>query len=362
MSNAEDDQSPDDKEHDPSQKRIDDARRQGDIAKSADLTAAAAYGGLLLAGVGGIGVLGMAAQAGMILLEQAPGIAAQAAEGARPVVGGIIIAALPCALFLLLPAATSLAALLAQRALVFAPEKLAPKLSRISPWSMAKQKFGRDGLFEFAKSFLKLVLVGVVLGWFLTARADMILATAALEPRLGLIVLGQLAAQFLGIVVLVSAGVGLLDYLWQRQSLLRRNRMSRKDMTDEMKESDGDPQAKAQRRQRGQEIAMNQMLAEVPKASVVIVNPTHYAVALAWQRGGGTAPAVVAKGVDEMARRIREIAAEHGVPIHRDPPAARAIHATVDVGAPIRPDHFRAVAAAIRFAETMRRHAKRVRG
>ena len=116
---------------------------------------------------------------------------------------------------------------------------------------------------------------------------------------------------------------------------------------------------KQQRRQKGMEIAASQMMAEVPKADVVIVNPTHYAVALAWSRDPGSAPVCVAKGVDHMARTIRELAHEHGVPVHSDPPAARALHVGTEIGAEIDPAQYRAVAAAIRFADTMRRKAGR---
>ena len=106
---------------------------------------------------------------------------------------------------------------------------------------------------------------------------------------------------------------------------------------------------------------MNQMMAEVAKADVVIVNPTHYAVALKWDRRARRAPVCVAKGVDEIAARIRERAAAAGVPIHRDPPTARALYASVDLGCEIRPDQYRAVAAAVRFAEAMRKRAKALR-
>jgi flagellar biosynthetic protein FlhB len=127
---------------------------------------------------------------------------------------------------------------------------------------------------------------------------------------------------------------------------------------DEQKESEGDPHFKGQRRQRGIGIAMNQMLADVAKADVVIVNPTHYAVALSWNRGSTRAPVCVAKGTDEIAARIREMAAEHAVPIRRDPPTARALYASVEIGEEIGREHFRAVAAAIRFAEGLRRKAR----
>jgi flagellar biosynthesis protein FlhB len=153
----------------------------------------------------------------------------------------------------------------------------------------------------------------------------------------------------------VALVLGVADLLWQRLSFRRRHMMTRKEMTDEHKESEGDPQLKAQRRARAVAIAMNQMLADVPRADVVIVNPTHYAVALKWERGAGRAPVCVAKGVDDVARAIRERAQEAGVPLRSDPPTARALHATVEIGQEVGRAEWRAVAAAIRFAEKVRR-------
>ena len=134
--------------------------------------------------------------------------------------------------------------------------------------------------------------------------------------------------------------------------------MSRKELTDETKNSEGDPHMKQQRRQKGVSIAMNQMLADVPEADVIIVNPTHYAVALKWDRLSPGAPVCVAKGVDLVAARIRERATEAGVPIHSDPPTARALHATLEIGQQVPHDHYKAVAAAIRFADRIRKAVK----
>ena len=134
--------------------------------------------------------------------------------------------------------------------------------------------------------------------------------------------------------------------------------MSRKELTDESKDAEGDPYMKQKRRQKGQEIASKQMIQDVPNADVVIVNPTHYAVALKWSRLPGDVPVCVAKGVDEIAARIREKAQESAVPIHSDPPTARALHAVVEIGQEIPPENYRAVAAAIRFADEIRRKAK----
>ena len=163
---------------------------------------------------------------------------------------------------------------------------------------------------------------------------------------------------FLFIVVLISGAIGGIDAIWQHFEHLRKNRMSHKEIMDENKNTEGDPHLKQERRQRAMSIAQNQMMADVPSADVIVVNPTHYAVALKWSRLPGEAPVCVAKGVDEIARAIREKAIENGVPIHSDPPTARSLHATTNIGDQIAPDLYRAVAAAIRFAETMRKRAK----
>jgi flagellar biosynthetic protein FlhB len=179
-----------------------------------------------------------------------------------------------------------------------------------------------------------------------------------LEPAQSVALMFRLLLHFMFLVVITVTVFGGVDYMWQRAQHTRRNMMSRKDLMDEMKDSEGDPHVKQQRRQRGQEIATNQMLQDVAKADVVLVNPTHYAVALKWNRKGRAAPICVAKGADDIAARIREKAAEAGVPIHSDPPTTRAIYASVEIGRQIQPEHYRAVAAAIRFAESMRKRRK----
>ena len=358
MSGGEDDS---EKEFEPTEKRLQEAREKGEVPRSPELTTAAGYAGLLIAGVTfGPAALIKIGTVGTVLIDQPDRLAALFLGGATAPVGGLIGAVLTgAAPFFALPAALVIGALIAQRAIIVTPDKLAPKLSRISPIATAKNKFGRSGLFEFAKSLVKLLLVSVILGGFLSSRMRAILGTMALAPEQSVALLLRLLVEFLFLVLLLSAVMGAVDYLWQRQEHLRKNRMSRKDLQDEAKQSEGDPHMKQARRQRGYEIAMNKMLADVPTADVVIVNPTHYAVALKWDRAGGRAPHCVAKGTDEIAARIREAAQGAGVPIHRDPPTARALHATVEIGQEIPRDHYRPVAAAIRFAEAMRKKARR---
>ncbi|MEM7318581.1 MAG: EscU/YscU/HrcU family type III secretion system export apparatus switch protein, partial [Pseudomonadota bacterium] len=205
----------------------------------------------------------------------------------------------------------------------------------------------------------KLMAYSVCLGLFLSANLSDMMAASAAGSEVSIVLMVSLLTRFMLIVLVVATAIGLVDLVWQRAEHLRKNRMSRKEITDETKESEGDPHMKNQRRQRGQEIAANQMMAEVPKADVVVVNPTHYAVALKWSRSPGSAPVCVAKGVDEIAAAIRRVAAEAAVPVHSDPPTARALHASVELGEQIHQDHYRAVAAAIRFAEAMRLKARK---
>ncbi len=359
MSGAGDDDS--EKSHEATPQKLQKAREKGEVAKSTDVSVAAAYGGLLLtAMVFGSGSVERFGSAMMVMLDQPDQLATLFFDGgASAPVGGLMRAvAAPLAPWFIIPAAAVVLSVLAQRAFVFAPTKIAPKLSRISILSNAKNKFGRSGFFEFFKSFAKLTLYSACLGLFLRARLPDMVGAAASGPLTGIALMARLCIEFMFLAVVIATAIAGLDMAWQYHEHLRKNRMSRKEIMDETKDAEGDPHMKQQRRQRGQQIAMNQMMADVPGADVVIVNPTHYAVALKWSRMRGAAPVCVAKGVDEIAATIRETAMTAGVPIHSDPPTARAIHATVELGQEISEDHYRAVAAAIRFAEQMRMRAR----
>ena len=351
------------REHEPSQKKLDDARKRGDVPRSADLTAAAVYAGLVLALViAGNSAIERFGSAGMTLLGQADRLAPMFLRAGRAPAAGLLTSfALPLLPLLVVPLIAALLSMAGQRSLTFSPEKLAPKLSRISIITTFGQKFGRDGLFAFANNCAKLLVVCVLVAVLVSRHASDTLLALHLAPGQSTALLVQILLEFLMLALLSTLVFGGVDYGWQWLQHRRRNRMSRQEMVDEHKESEGDPHMKGHRRQRGREIAMNQMLQDVAKADVIVVNPTHYAVALKWKRGDRSAPICVAKGVDDIAARIREKAAEVGIPIHRDPPTARAIHASVEVGAPIRAEHFKAVAAAVRFAEAMRKKAKAAR-
>ena len=348
------------KTFEPSQRRLDEARQRGEVPKSADLTTAAGYGGILLVAlIGGPDLLQRVGQAGAVLLDQSDRLGPAMLTAAKAPTAGLLIAfAMPFLPLLLLPLIAVFLALAAQRAIVIAPDKIMPKWQRISPIASFKQKFGREGLFAFGKSLAKMIVVCLLVAYILPQHLDDLMTSLRMSPAQSTIILLRILLHFLFLAVLSTLVFGGLDYGWQWLQHRRRNMMSRQEMIEENKDNEGDAHVKAQRRQRGQEIALNRMLADVANADVVIVNPTHYAVALKWRRGDKSAPICLAKGTDDVAARIREKAAAAGVPLHRDPPTARAIHASVEVGMPIRPEHFKAVAAAIRFAEAMRKRAK----
>lgn len=359
MASSSDDDS--EKSHEPTQKRLQDARKKGEIARSADLNGAIAYSGFWLA------LLAFGAQivldVGAALrgyLANAPDLSRQFLSGPAHLGIGRILAdtIFPLLSLFLIPALAVVLTIFAQQAFLFTPSKIAPKLNRVSPVQNAKNKFGRAGLFEFAKNLIKLLVFAICLGVYLRSHLPDHLVALRMEAGQIVILMGHTITGLFGVIVCVALAIAAADYLWQRTEFLRRNRMSHKDLRDEMKDAEGDPHVKAQRRAKAQQIALSGNLSDVPEASVVIVNPTHYAVALRYDAGVHGAPVCVAKGVDDAALRIREIAAEAGVPIHHDAPTARALHATLEVGDQVNEDLFAPVAVAIRFAEDMRQKAR----
>lgn len=360
MSDADDDT---EKSHAPSQKRLDEARKRGDVPKSTDLTTAAVYGAAALAialvGSYAINTLGATATG---LIEHSDRLSQSLVTSARaPTLGLLASFGLPLLPFLLFPMAAAILSIVVQGGFVFAPERIFPKLSRISPLTALGQKFGREGLFAFGKSLVKLIVVCILVVTLIPAYANALLMSPRFSAGQTGLLLIEIIRQFLFLAFLASLCFGALDYGWQWLQHRRRNMMTRQEMVEEQRDSEGDPQMKGHRRQKGREIALSRMLQDVAGADVIVVNPTHYAVALKWRRGDKSAPICLAKGVDDVAARIREKASQAGVPLHRDPATARAIYATVGVGDPIRPEHFKSVAAAIRFAEAMRKRSKGTR-
>lgn len=341
----------------PTPQKLEEARRKGDVARSNDISGAAMYLGLL-AGVLTVGAFAIdqAASVLMVFIAQPDRLVGMVLGPGGPGLSGAIMAEALWALapFFLLPIVAVIASLVGQQALVFAGDKLVPKGSRLSLIKNAQNKFGPTGLMEFAKSAVKLCAISAALAIYLVDDLDRMIGAAQAEPKVVGAIMMESLVVLLGITCVIAVAIAGIDLAWQRFDHARKLRMSYQDMKEEAKQTEGDPYMKAQRRARGEAIANNRMLLDVPTADVVIVNPTHYAVALKWSRDKGSAPVCVAKGEDEVALKIREIAATADVPIHSDPPAARALHATTEIGQEIAPEHYKAVAAAIRFADRLR--------
>ncbi|MEO1533070.1 MAG: EscU/YscU/HrcU family type III secretion system export apparatus switch protein [Pseudomonadota bacterium] len=338
------------------ERKREEARRKGDLPRAPDAQTAIAYVGLAVALA--LDARDGTADAGaslMVLLQAPEALGARAFAGDPSLWSKLAVdMARAIGPIVALPSLLLIAYFAATRSIVLAPDRVMPKLSRISPVENAGQKYGPHGLGEFVKSSAKLCLLLVVFAVVLLGLADWMAGTVNVEARLLTRLMEVPLFQVLAGTLLVAVSVGLADFFWQRHQHEQRLRMSPEEMKREQKETEGDPMLKARRRERAEEIATNRMLEAVPKSAVVITNPTHLAIALSWERGGARAPVCVAKGADEIAARIRERAEAAGVPVHRDPPTARALFATTPIGSEIEPEHYRAVAAAILFAEELR--------
>jgi flagellar biosynthesis protein FlhB len=342
----------------PTAHKLEQARRLGEVPQSRDVTAFGLYVGLLVALAGFAGKMALDLGAALLaFLEQPDQLLALRTPGALIglVAGAGVDVLAGIAPLLLLPALGVVLALIAQQAFVFAGERLHPKWSRLSVIANARQRFGPTGLVEFAKTLLKLLAVTSVLVLVVWSSLDQILVLARSDARaLGPSLLEMTERLLLPLLALTGV-VAAADYVWQRFDHLKRQRMTREELKEEQKHTEVDPHLKQSRRERALAIATNRMLRDVPSADVVITNPSHYAVALRWDRARvGSAPHCVAKGADEIALRIKQIAQEHGVVTVEDRPLARSLYDLVEIGEEIRIEHYRAVAAALNYAGRQR--------
>jgi flagellar biosynthesis protein FlhB len=335
---------------DPSQRRLDEAHRKGDVVKSLEIASFVMMAGGTLA-------LVLFAQSAARNFTNAFTIFLQNPD-AMAVDSGSILLLLRNAVFsffaIIGPASAlmmvaALGGHLIQHKPVFSVEKIKPSFSKLSPMAGFKRLFGLDGLVNLLKGVVKLGLVGTAA--FLAVWPDRARLASALDMNpagvaaLAMLLIGKVLIASL----IVLAAIAALDYVYQRQRFLTRQRMSRQEVKDELKQSEGDPQVKARIRQIRLERSRRRMIAAVPSASVVIVNPTHYAIALKYESGKMAAPVCIAKGMDHLALTIRKVAEEHEVPIVENPPLARALYASVDLDEPIPAEHYKAVARIIGY-------------
>ncbi|PHR60874.1 MAG: flagellar biosynthesis protein FlhB [Robiginitomaculum sp.] len=236
-----------------------------------------------------------------------------------------------------------------QQGFLWAPDKIKPKFSKISPVEGAKRLFGMQSLVNFGKGLGKMSLVGFVSFAVVWPRRDVLANLPYLDLAALLPLVREVSVVLLVAAVSVFALIAAADYFYQRHSFLERMRMSRKDIKDELKNSEGDPHVRARLRQVRMDRSRKRMMQAVPDASVIIVNPTHYAVALKYDQDETPAPVCVAKGVDDLALRIRQVAKEHDIPVIENPPLARALHANTEIDQEIPEEHFQAVAKVLGF-------------
>ena len=356
---AEEDRQDTDRTEDPTQKRLDEAVSRGDVVKSQEInTWFIIAGGTLVLVVFAnsmatslsMTLRGLLANAHDIPMSNR-GVLALANRLATETLGAVAIP------FLLLVVAAVFGNLIQHR-LVWSTQPVMPSLSKVSPIAGLGRLFSKQALVNFLKGLTKLLLLGTVmtaLMWPQRHRLEGLVMTDLIGV---LEVTKSISLKVLGTVVAILAVVAAADYLFQYRLWFDRQKMSMQELREEFKQSEGDPTIKARMRQLRLQRARKRMMAAVPKASVVITNPEHYAVALQYEPGM-SAPVCVAKGVDLIALKIKEVAAEHDVPVVENPPLARALHATIDIDDEVPPEHYKAVAEIIGYVMKLRRRAGR---
>lgn len=341
---------------DPTQKRLQDAREKGDFPRSQDLVTFATLSAATFA------IVVWGGEAGQIFVDRFGGFLSHP-ESFDASAGGILSLAwgigVALAAILAVPFAAMLigaiAGNLVQSPLVMSGEKLKMDLTKLSPGKGVKRLFGGEALVNFAKGLIKVTCAAAAAVWAVWPDTSALLGLVAADPRMAGNSALVLTTRMLGAVLAVVAIFAAIDWFWQRFSFMRRMRMSKQDIRDEMKQSEGDPLVKMKIRQVRMERGRKRMMQAVPEATVIVTNPTHYAVALKYESGTMSAPKCVAKGVDALALRIREIASQHEVPVVENPPLARALYAAVEVDQDIPVEHYKAVAQIIGFIMKKRR-------
>ncbi len=338
------------KTEEPTQKRLREAREKGQIAKSQEVThwfmilAFAITVGYLAPGMTG----GVAeALSGFVARPHAAAMDAAALRDLLLETAGLLGLALLAPFALAMAAAV--AAGLVQSGFVLSVEPMRPKLEKISPVSGLRRLFSARALVEFVKGIVKLVIVAVVVALMLWPERRLIPSVVTMELPQFLALMQSLGLRVLLAVLAVMTVIAALDFLFQKQQHTKQLRMSRQEVRDEFKQTEGDPIVKARLRQIRVERARQRMMAAVPEADVVIANPIHFAVALSYEPGSAGAPKVTAKGVDSLALRIRELAEESDVPVIENPPLARALYDGVELDQEIPPEHYKAVAEIIGY-------------
>jgi flagellar biosynthetic protein FlhB len=342
------------KTEDPTQKRLDDALERGDVVKSQEVNTWFIIAGatLVLSAFSGsmasmqVSLRDLLANAGSMRTDGAALLAL-----ARQLEYAIIVA-FGVPLLLLMIAA--IFGNMVQHRLVLSAEPLKPKLSKISPIAGAKRLFGKQAWANLLKGIFKVVAVGAVMAMVFWPERHRLDGMVRMDPMSIVAATRGLSLQLLGAVVAMLAAVAIADYLFQYRTWFERQKMSLQEIKEEFKQTEGDPHVKGRLRQIRDARRRRRMMAAVPTASVVITNPTHFAVALKYEQGMA-APVVVAKGIDTIALKIRQVARDSDVPVIENPPLARALHAAVKIDEEIPFEHYKAVAEVIGYVMKLKR-------
>ena len=331
----------------PTPQRLKKARKEGQIPRTQELgtwlgVAAASVLLPMIAGKGFAEVQELFLQIRAVSDE--PEVSAVAALLGQALTA-FLTTVLPLALALMVVGVLASAA---QGGVTFATKGMKPTLKKFNPATGLKRMFGTQGLWEVVKALIKTVALGAVVV-ITSNRAQTLVSAAGAMPLSAVIdVFVDSAILMFRVVALTGLIIAVADYVVVRQKMMKQLKMSRYEITQEHKQSEGDPHMKAQRRGVALAMSRNRMMSEVREADVLLVNPTHVAVALKYEAAKG-APRVVAKGAGEVAAKLREIAAEARVPMVQDIPLARALHASCELGQEVPPQLFTAVARVLAF-------------
>jgi len=346
------------KTEDPSAKRIEDARKRGDVPKSPEVVTWLMLGGTAaVLAMMGPWTSGQLMQQLRLVVANAdqfevggPAFGAFFTTLAQGIIGAAIIPMLVLAII-------AVAANLVQHRPLVSTAPLAPRLSKISPLSGAKRLFSRESLVNFVKGLVKIGIVGGVMTYALWPERDRLDGMVTADPAVIIPIAQELALKVFWASVGAMTLIAIADYAYQRNRWWNQHKMTLQEVRDEFKQMEGDPKIKGRIRQLRHDKARRRMMAAVPEATVIIANPTHFAVALKYDRSM-PAPLCVAKGADDLALRIRAVAEEHDVPVVENPPLARALYASVQIDKTIPTEHFKAVAQVIGYVMRLQRTRK----
>jgi flagellar biosynthetic protein FlhB len=331
----------------PTPRRRQEAREEGQVSRSTDLTAALSLlGALVLLNLFGSSMLDRM----LMLIREMTDVSDASADTLQIWISRSAYATAAMILpFLLLLMAVTAGGGLAQTGGLITPKKLMPKLSHLSINKGVKRLFSADSLTRAAMGLFKIALIGLVAYYTIVSGIQPVLASGTVHPMGILHMSCDIMFTLMLRMALVLLILGLVDYFYQRYRFEQRLKMSKQEVKDELKRMEGDPLLKQRRRQAQAKLAMQRIANDVPKSDVVVTNPTEYAVALKYDEQTMTAPRVMAKGRDFVALRIRQIAQQNRIPIVQRPPLARGIYAACEVGDEVPPAYYRAVAEVLAY-------------